>query len=105
MRKVYSHENLAMLQTAKGLLDLRGIDSFVKNEYHASGGHVGWESIPIELWVRNSADADTAIAILERELSEPQLPDWTCSKCQEINAGSFETCWKCQQERPETTPP
>ena len=99
MRKVYTHENLTILQTAKGLLEHNGIDCFVKNEYHASGGHVGWESVPLELWVHNTADAESAVSILEIELSDSnRKPEWICNKCNEENDGSFETCWKCQTE-------
>jgi len=99
MRKVYTHENLTILQTAKGLLEHNGIDCFVKNEYHASGGHVGWESVPLELWVHNTGDAESAVSILEIELSDSRKkPLWICNKCNEENDGSFETCWKCQTE-------
>ena len=99
MRKVYTHENLTILQTAKGLLEHNGIDCFVKNEYHASGGHVGWESVPLELWVHNTADAESAVSILEIKLSDlNRTPAWICNKCNEENNGSFETCWKCQTE-------
>lgn len=87
------------MHTAKGLLELNGISCFLKNEYHASGGHVGWESVPIELWVQDSTAAETAMSILDRELSNSSdKPTWTCSKCKEENDGSFETCWKCQRE-------
>jgi hypothetical protein len=103
MKKVYSHENLALLHTAKGLLEINGISCFVKNEYHASGGHVGFGSIPIELWVQDDADAETAVSLLERELSNSSdRPMWTCSKCNEENHGSFETCWNCQRENTDT---
>ncbi len=101
MRKVYTHENLAIVTSAKNLLELNNIDSFLKNEFHASGGHVGFEAVPIELWVRDSAVADTAIAILEKELTEPEAGDaWDCVSCGEHNEASFETCWKCQQASP-----
>lgn len=99
MRKVYTHENLIILQTAKGLLEHNGIDCFVKNEYHASGGHVGLVSVPLELWVKNTTDAASAVAILKKELSDSnRKPVWVCNKCNEENDGSFETCWKCQTE-------
>lgn len=101
MQKVYSHENLAMVQTAKGLLEQDGIQSFLKNEYHAAGGHVGFEMIPVELWVHNSTDAVRAIDILQDQFRlDGDEPAWLCDKCAEENAGSFETCWKCQAERP-----
>lgn len=100
MKKVYSHENLAFVHTAKGTLELNGIQSFLKNEFHGSGGHVGLELFPIELWVYNAADEAPAVALLEKQYgTEPALSAWMCSTCQEENDGSFETCWKCQTAR------
>lgn len=104
MQKVYSHENLAMVQTAKGLLELSDIQTFLKNEFHASGGHVGMEMIPIELWVHNSTDASRAIQILEDQFRhDNDQATWICGKCSEENASSFETCWKCQTEAKRAT--
>ncbi len=97
MRKVFTHENLAIVSSAKNLLELNNIDCLVKNEFHASGGYVGFEAIPIELWVHDDAQAQQAIAILEEELApDDPAQAWVCSHCGETNEGSFETCWKCQ---------
>ncbi|MEQ9023137.1 MAG: DUF2007 domain-containing protein [Pseudomonadales bacterium] len=99
MQKVYSHENLAILVSAKNLLELNDIDCFIKNEFHASGGHVGLDFVPLELWVKDSDNAKAAASILETQLTEPgELPGWACARCGEQNEGSFETCWKCQGE-------
>ena len=98
MQKVYSHENLAIASSAKSLLELNGIDCFLKNEFHASGGHVGFEAVPIELWVYDSQLAHKAVNLLEQELNPANdEPDWQCRYCGETNDASFETCWKCQQ--------
>tara|TARA_B110000858_G_scaffold89247_1_gene103082 strand:- start:4473 stop:4754 length:282 start_codon:yes stop_codon:yes gene_type:complete len=87
-----------ILNSAKGLLELYEIDCFVKNEYHASGGHVGFGSIPIELWVQDSDEAGRAISILEKELNPgKEKAGWECKHCGEGNDGSFEICWKCQR--------
>lgn len=100
MAKVYSHENLALVHNAKALLELSGIDSEIRNEYHASGGHVGFEAIPIELWVRDATQARRAIEILERELEPDRVgSEWLCQHCGEKNGDSFETCWRCQKPR------
>ena len=97
MRKVYTHENVAILYTAKNLLELNGIDSFLKNEFYASGGHSGLLGIPPELWVRDDQKADQAIAILKDELDDTNSnPAWVCNKCQEENEAAFEVCWQCQ---------
>jgi hypothetical protein len=97
MHKVYTHENLAIVSSAKNLLALNGIESSIKNEYYASGGHVGIESVPLELWVSDAAEAERAIAILEKELDpNSKRPQWQCPNCGEINEGSFDCCWQCQ---------
>jgi len=76
---------------------MNSLNCFIKNEFHASGGHVGFESIPIELWVHDSEQAERAVSILEKELTaNKDLPDWECAKCGEENDASFESCWKCQ---------
>lgn len=101
MKKVYSHENLAIVQTAKDLLEQQGIDSFVKNEFHGAGGHVGLEAVPIELWIHDVEQAGDAIDLLSKTLdSQHAKPGWVCDNCEEENAAAFETCWKCQRENP-----
>lgn len=103
MHKVYSHENLAIASSAKSLLELHGIDCFLKNEFHASGGHVGFEAVPIELWVYDSSRAQEAVSLLEQELNpSTDEPDWQCRHCGEDNDASFETCWKCQHPASES---
>jgi len=97
MQKVYSHENLAMVNSAKNLLVLNGIACSIKNEYYAGGGHVGLSGIPVELWVEDSSQADNAIAILKQNLDPPgKGVDWKCPHCGETNSSSFEVCWQCQ---------
>lgn len=102
MHKVYAHENLAMVNSAKNLLEFSNIACFIKNEYHATGGYVGFESIPLELWVYDSTQAEKAIALLERELDPArQAEDWVCVQCGETNGSAFDVCWKCQNPRTE----
>ena len=98
MRKVYEHENLALVNTARNLLELSNIACFIKNEYHGGGGHVGLSSVPIELWVHDSGQAEQAISLLERKLDpDRQGDDWRCEHCGEINGAAFDVCWQCQR--------
>ena len=100
MKKVYSHENLTMVHSAQNLLELEKIKSTIKNEHYGSGGHVGIEAVPIELWVLDDNSAESAIAILEQKLSiAEEASTWLCPQCGEENTGSFEICWKCQHSR------
>ena len=103
MQKVYVHENLAMVSSAKNLLEQAGIESVIKNEYHAGGGHPGLAAIPIELWVEDDAVADGASSLIRETFAKhDNEPDWTCAHCGEVNAASFETCWQCQRPRSES---
>ncbi len=98
MHKVFSHENLAIVHSAKSLLDMHDISSFLKNEFHASGGHVGFEAVPIELWVYEDEHQAKAIELIKHELApDKEGSEWQCASCGEVNTGSFETCWQCQE--------
>ena len=100
MKKVYSHENLTMVHSAQNLLQLEGLECVIKNEHYGSGGHVGLEAVPIELWVKDDATAPAAITLLENNFSANEnRSEWTCKNCGEINEGSFDICWKCQHSR------
>ena len=101
MHKVFSHENLAIVHSAKSLLKLNNINCFLKNEFHASGGHVGCEAVPIELWVVDDEQQEKAITLIEDELApDEEGSDWQFANCGEKNNGYFETCWNCQQPAP-----
>lgn len=98
MPLVYTHENLFLVNNAQALLRSENIDAEIKNEY--AGGGRGelpvFETWP-ELWVVNEQDAQRARAILEQRLQQAPATEWQCEECGEINASSFETCWRCQQ--------
>lgn len=98
MRKVFTHENVAVLHSARNVLGLSGIESFVKNEHlFTQGARHGIENIFLELWIYNDADYDRAVAIIEDEVVNPEPKGtWICAGCNEENDGSFEVCWNCQ---------
>lgn len=100
-KRVFAHENLTMVHWARNLLAQNGIDSFIKNEFHASGGHVGLISIPVELWVSDARDAVRAEKLLRENAGTGDAgASWRCPACGEENGESFELCWRCQTERP-----
>ena len=98
MRLIYTHENIAVLHSAKNILSLNDIDSFVKNEHVIpTGARHGINNIFLELWINCDKDYDRASAIIENEIENPEPKDsWVCAKCNEENDGSFELCWSCQ---------
>jgi hypothetical protein len=100
MNIVYKHENKAMLHSIKNLLELNGIECFLKNEHSASvAGNLGIGLSEAELWVLHSADMVKAKALIDDvNRNAPTEPEWTCAKCGEKNDGNFQICWKCQAE-------
>ncbi len=102
MKQVYTHDNIAVLQSAKNILSSNDIESVVKGEHIASvGAQHGIENTFIELWILNDQDFDKASAIIQEQLiNAPPTEPWSCSSCNEENDGSFDFCWKCQTEKP-----
>jgi hypothetical protein len=86
--------------SVKNVLELNEIQSQVKNEYtHTIGGGLGLANTLAELWLLHDEDYDRAKAVIETQiLHPPPLSPWICDKCGEMNEGSFQVCWKCQQE-------
>ncbi len=101
MRHIYTNENIALLHSAKNILALNNIESFVKNEHTLpNGGRHGIDNIFLELWIINDEDFAEASSIIENQLINPEAKaDWTCAECNEVNDGSFDLCWKCQTEK------
>lgn len=100
MKQIYTHDNIVVLHSAKNILALNKIESFVKNEHTIpNGARHGIENTFLELWITNDQDFAKAASIIEDQLSnsEPQ-ESWTCTKCDEPNDGSFDFFWKCQTE-------
>ena len=100
MKLVYTHENKVLVENQKNLLELKGIDTLLKNEFAsgAAGDLVPAETWP-ELWVLDEAhyqEAMSALQVLNEKISGP---DWICSACNEPNGAAFESCWNCQTER------
>lgn len=98
MKHIYTHENIAVLHSAKNILSLNDIESFVKNEHVIpNGARHGINNIFLELWINHDKDYEKASVIIDSEIENPEPKDsWLCTKCHEENDGSFEICWKCQ---------
>jgi len=56
MSLVYRNENPLFVHSAKNILDINGIDSFLKNEHGSTMGPEFGSSNLLELWVSNSDD-------------------------------------------------
>jgi len=97
MKLVYTHENAALAQNAKNLLENTGIKTFYKNEF-ASGG--AGDLVPAETWpeihVLDDDDYDKAVELIKSLTAATEKPDWKCANCAEPNGAMFESCWNCQ---------
>jgi hypothetical protein len=95
MKLLYTRENRYLVYNIQNVIENSGIETMLKNEY-AIGAvgdlapHESW----LELWLVNDDDYDEALDIINNTLKNSD-PDWVCSKCNEVNAASFEFCWKC----------
>ena len=100
MKLVYTHENKMLAENARNMLDLAGIESFMKNEFAsgAAGDLVPSESWP-EVWVVHEKDHEKAESVLQVLHERLTGHDWFCDQCHERNVATFEICWNCQAER------
>lgn len=98
MKHIYTNENIMLLHSAKNILALNDIRSFVKNEHVIpTGARHGINNIFLELWINHDQDYAKAKEIIENEVENPESKEsWVCSECNEENGGSFEFCWNCQ---------
>ena len=97
MKPIYTHENIAMVQNARNLLENSEIDTFIKNEFSSGGAG---DLVPAETWpelcVLDEQDFDRASTLLRALADKTSEPDWTCMQCKEPNGAMFEYCWNCQ---------
>lgn len=97
MKLVYSDENHLLANNVKNILETRGIEVILINEFAqgAIGEISAFDAWP-ELWVVDDEDFDKAMEIVLESTQDTQRADWFCRKCKESNAASFEICWNCQ---------
>jgi len=100
MEMVYTHENKMLVENAKNMLDLAGIESYIKNEF-ASGavGDLAPTGSWPELWVLDESQVEKAEAVVKVLGEKLEGEDWICAECNEANTATFEICWNCQTER------
>ena len=97
MKQIYSHENRFMVENAKNMLELTGIECHLTNE---NMGLMIGELPPGESWLRLWVTKDSDFEEAERVLKPLNNPDesnsWRCYQCGEPNLVSFSSCWNCQ---------
>ncbi|MFT4748417.1 MAG: hypothetical protein ACI9E4_000080 [Pseudohongiellaceae bacterium] len=102
MKLIYTHDNVMVLHSAKNILGLNDIASFVKNEHTIpNGGRHGMGNVFLELWINHDEDFAKASSVIDSEIVNPVAKDsWNCEECKEENEGGFEICWNCQSVPP-----
>ena len=100
MKLIYQHDNMALVQSAKNILAINHIESFIKGEHGSTmSADFGIANIFHQLWIQDDQDYIKATNIINQQIDNPtHTADWTCKKCNELNDASFEICWNCQNE-------
>lgn len=97
MRNVFVATSLADATLIKNLLSEHDIESQTVEKLR---GNIGTPYT--EVWVSDDADGDRALQLIEDLQAQPQNQTWKCASCGEVNASSFEICWKCGTARAST---
>ncbi len=99
---VSSEAEAAILQAT---LNAEGISSQVTGETVGTTlNYYGGAVCRVEILVHESKldDARRVLREYEDRKRNQSHVEWVCSRCQEVNAGTFEACWACQKVRDES---
>lgn len=96
MKLIYTHENKLLVENARNLLQMEGIETVMKNEFSsgAAGDLAPMDTWP-ELWLVEETQFAVAKTLIENMEEQANGSDWRCNNCQEINGAAFEVCWSC----------
>ncbi len=99
MKLIYTHQNPALAENMRNLLEEAGIQCILRNEY-ASGavGELSFVDAWPEVWILQDSDYPRACNIIHQ--TQESSIDWVCPQCGEINDASFEICWQCGTNYP-----
>ncbi|MBN7824165.1 DUF2007 domain-containing protein [Bowmanella dokdonensis] len=99
--KVFASEDRFLVWQVRQLLEDRNIPCFIKNEFAIGGaGDLSPFDCWPEVWITDDGWLPRAKEIIHRWQKELGVgQDWYCPGCGEENAGSFDLCWHCAQER------
>lgn len=96
MKLIYTHENKLLVENARNLLQIEGINTVIKNEFSsgAAGDLAPMDTWP-ELWLVDESQFTKAKTVIGTMQAKACGGDWRCNQCQEINGAAFEVCWSC----------
>lgn len=98
MKKLYTLENLPLINHLKNILENNGIACVVKNLYSSGGAaEIPSAQCPPEIWLLYDSQYSEAEKLLNAYLQPSQLSKkpWKCKHCNEIIEPQFTQCWKC----------
>jgi Putative prokaryotic signal transducing protein len=91
MIKIFTSQDITLLNFYKSILEDNGIQAIIKNYYLMSGsGDIPPNECVPELWILDDSRIEDAGRLLMVEKGSP----WQC-ECGEKIAGQFVQCWKC----------
>lgn len=98
MKKIYEAENPMQVWSARILVENAGIPCSLRNEFAggASGLLAPLDAWP-ELWVEDRHAERAKRLLAAAPASDSSTDEWACAHCGEVNADSFELCWKCHR--------
>lgn len=99
MKKLCQCQSMVEVSAIEFALKSNNIDIFIKNQYsHALAGEVPFLDVMPEIWLLNEGDEHKAKELYHnalQQMKQSESDEWQCAHCEESNANSFETCWKC----------
>lgn len=100
MQLIYTHENKLLVENARNVLRMNGVETVMKNEFSsgAAGDLAPLDTWP-ELWVVDDTQLDKAKDVIEHLNKQSRGEDWRCNECHELNGAAFEVCWNCGTEQ------
>ena len=106
MKRVFSTHDPMLAGYLRTVLEERGIECVVKNEYLIGGvGELPPNECWPELWVVEDGDEAPARAIVEEaQRAEAAGEGWRCSACGEWIEPGFGACWRCAGGPPDAPP-
>ena len=105
MKKVFEDFDVMLVGYYQSILEARGIETFLKNQFSTSGaGELPFVEVIPQIWVLDEGAAERAkklIAELQESGDDKATTSWQCPKCGEPQEAAFTNCWKCSTSRPE----
>lgn len=105
MIKVFEDFDITLVGYYRSVLEGRGIETFLKNQFSTSGaGELPFVEVIPQIWVLDESLAGQAkqlIADLEKSDENKLVTAWQCPQCGEPQEAAFSNCWKCSSARPD----